>query len=94
MMLAQRLAELASANAEGLLEYVALTNSVGYFELNQKSATTNIDCFARTCSSDWATRQYRRKTPLSPQPAQVVLVYLGVRVCSWPRFRSVPDTLS
>jgi hypothetical protein len=62
-MLAQRLAELASANAEGLLEYVSLINSVGYFKLNHKLATTNIGCFARTCLSDWATRQYRRKAP-------------------------------
>lgn len=93
-MLAQRLAELASANAEGLLEYVAFTNSVGYFVLNQKLATTNIDCFARTCSRDWATQQYRRKTPLSPPPVQVGLAYLGVRVCSKPRFEAVPDTLS
>ncbi len=94
MMLAQRLAELASANAEGLLEYVASTNSVGYFELNHKLATTSIDCFARTCSSDSATRQYRRRTPLSLPPVQVDLVLLGVRVYSWLRSRSVPDTLS
>jgi hypothetical protein len=52
IMLAQRLTELSSANAEGLLEYVALTISVAYFVLNPKSAMTNIDCFARTCSSD------------------------------------------
>ena len=63
IMLAQRLAELASANAEGLLEYVSLINLLGYFKLNHKLATTNIDCFARTCSSDWESRQYLRKAP-------------------------------
>ena len=81
-MLAQRLAELASANAEGLLEYVALTNFFACFELNHKLATTNIDCFARTCLNDLETRQYLRKTPLSPPPVQVGLANLGVRVYS------------
>jgi hypothetical protein len=94
IMLAQRLAELASANAEGLLEYVALASPFAYFELNHKLATTNIDCFARTCSNDLETRQSRRKPPLSPPPVQVDLAHLGVRVYSWLRFGSVPDTLS
>lgn len=88
-MLAQRLAELASANAEGLLEYVALTNPLAYFELNHKLATVNIDFFARTCSSDWETRQYRRKPPLSPPPVQVDLAHLEVRVYSWLRLGSL-----
>ncbi len=94
VMLAQRLAELASANAEGLLEYVTSTHSLGYFELNPKSATTNIDCFARICSSDWVTLQYRRKSPLFLPPVQVDLASLGVRVYSWHRSGSVSDSLS
>lgn len=72
-MLAQRLSELASANADGLLEYVASMNRISDLGLNSKLATMNIVCSARTYSSDSAARPSPRRTPPYPPLIPVIL---------------------
>ena len=81
-MLAQRLAELASANAEGLLEYVALMNWISDLALNRKLATTNIGYFARICLSDSATQQFLGRILPFPLLVQVVLILPKVSAAS------------
>lgn len=73
-MLAQRLAELASANADGLLEYVALMDRISDLGLlRRKLATMNIGYFARAYSSDSAVQQSLGRPPLLSPLVPVVL---------------------
>lgn len=92
-MLAQRLAELASANAEGLLECVTLTNAIINLRLKHKLATTNIGCSARTYLNDLVAQQCLRRTLSSLPLVQVDLAVLRVSV-AFRFYLQFADTLS
>lgn len=77
-MLAQRLAELASANADGLLEYVALMDRISDLGLRRELATTNIAYFARAYSNDSAAQQFLGRLPLLPPLVPVVLPKVSI----------------
>ena len=77
-MLAQRLAELASANADGLLEYVALMDRINDLGLRRKLATTNTGYSARAYSSDSAVQQSLERLPLLSSLVPVVLPKVSV----------------
>ena len=78
VMLAQRLAELASANADGLLEYVARMNRIIDLGLNGKLATMSIVCSARAYSSDLAAPRPLGSIPQLPPQVPVVLPKVSV----------------
>ncbi len=77
-MLAQRLAELASANADGLLEYVARMNRIIDLGLNGKLATMSIVCSARAYSSDLAAPRPLGSIPQLPPQVPVVLLKVSI----------------
>ena len=98
MTLAQRLGELATANEQGLLEYVPLPSfppSIGLFESDESpfSAMTSTDCYVPTFSKDsQVCLRYRARHQLCAYRFPLTKVRHSFLCCVLANNRAIVDS--